>query len=56
MQVALHKTKDVHCIPPRNRWTDERYQPKAGRIPTQFRKLQPERLVSTTTTGRTRVQ
>ena len=56
MQVAGHKTKDVCWIPPPNRWTDGNNQPNAWRIPTQFRKLQPKRLVSTITTSRTHVE
>jgi len=39
MQVARHKTKDVHCIPPPNRLTDGKNEPNAGRIPTQFCQL-----------------
>jgi len=39
MQVVRHKTKDVHCIPPPDRWTNGKNESHAGRIPTQFRQL-----------------
>ena len=56
MQVARHKMKNVYCISPPNRWPDRKSQPNTGRIPTQFRQLRPERLVSATPTSLTRVQ
>jgi len=56
MQVAGHKTKDVHCKTPPDRWTDGKNQRDAGGVPTQLRQLRPERLVSATTTSRTCVQ